>query len=143
MARFERGFWRRRAGENYEDSDSDDQLDDTAGTGTDEESGAEDSGDDIMNTERYGEEDDDLPSYSIEDPASENDNRISPQQKTTTTALSQDSVIIGVDGRKIMMAKEATSSLHDPSTLGFSRLCLLEKTKEISIHCFELSSDLR
>ena len=55
----------RRAGENYEDSDSNHQSNDTAWTGT--ESGAEESGDDDMDTERNAEEDDGLPFYSVED----------------------------------------------------------------------------
>jgi hypothetical protein len=119
----------RRAGENYEDSDSDDQSNDTAWTRTDEESGAEESGDDEMDTERDGEEDDRLPSYSIEDPASENCNRVSPQQNNITSALSQASVILGVDGKKIMIAKKAASSPYNPSTLGLSRLCLSKRRK--------------
>jgi len=119
----------RRADEYYEDSDSDDQSNDTAWTRTDEESGAEESGDDDMITERDGEEDDGLPSYSVEDPASENCNRVSPQQNTISSALSQASVILGVDGKKIMIAKEATSSTCDPSALGFSRLCLSKSRK--------------
>lgn len=118
-----------RAGENDEDSDSDDQSSDIVWTGTDEESGAEESGDDDMDTERDAEEDDGLPSYSIEDPASENCNRVSPQQNTIPSALSQASVILGVDGKKIMIAKEAASSLYDPSTLGFPRLCLSKSRK--------------
>ena len=119
----------RRAGENYEDSDSDDQSNDTAWTGTDGESGAEESGDDDMDTERDAEEDDALPSYSVEDPASENCNRVSPQQNTIPSALSQASVILGVDGKKIMIAKEAASSPYDPSTLEFSRLCVSKSRK--------------
>jgi hypothetical protein len=118
-----------RAGENYEDSDSDDQSSDIVWTGTDGESGAEESGDDDMDTERDGEEDDGLPSYSIEDPASENENRISAQQNTIPSALSQASVILGVDGRKIMIAKEAASSPYDPSKLELSRLCLSKSRK--------------
>lgn len=113
-----------RGGEQSWDCDLDDQLNDTTGSGTDEESGNED-----MDTDRDREEDDGLPSYSIKDPASENGIRASPQLKTTPTALSQASVIIGVDGGKIMMAKEATSSPYDPSTLGFSRLCLSKRRK--------------
>jgi hypothetical protein len=114
----------RRAGENYDDSESDDQSNVTSRTGTDEE-----SGDDNMDTERDGEADDGLPSYSVEDPASENCNRVSPQQNTITSALSQASVILGVDGKKIMIAKEAASSPYDPSTLGLSRLCLSKRRK--------------
>jgi hypothetical protein len=124
----------RRAGENYEDGDSDDQSNDTAWTGADEEggaeeSGAEESGDDDMNTKKDGEEDDGLPSYSVEDPASENGNRVSLQQNTISSALSQASVILGVDGKKIMIAKEAACSPYDPSTLEFSRLCVSKSRK--------------
>jgi hypothetical protein len=119
----------RRAGENSEDSDSDDQSNDTAWTRTDGESGAEESGDDDMDAERDAEEDDALPSYSVEDPASENCNRVSPQQNTIPSALSQASVILGVEGKKIMIAKEAACSPYDPSTLEFSRLCVSKSRK--------------
>ena len=119
----------RRADEYYEDSDSDDQSNDTAWTRTDGESGAEESGDDDIDAERDAEEDDALPSYSVEDPASENCNRVSPQQNTISSALSQASVILGVDGKKIMIAKEAACSPYDPSTLEFSRLCVSKSRK--------------
>ncbi len=94
-----------------------------------EERAAEESGNEEMNTERGGNEDYGLRSYSIEDPASDNGNRVSPQRNTIPTALTQASVIIGVDGGNINMAQTATSSPYDPSALGFSRLSLSKGRK--------------